>query len=404
MISASKSVPGNVMNIHKLTSSTIVDGTMAARILKIVMVDSHSTIERGGAIQCATLASGLARRGHQITCIFDGKQGKFFKGGMFKQLQSVGVNIIAMPLNNPIGMLNFRHFLNSEQPDIIHTHKNRALFFVYFATLGMDRPPWIANRGTVYPLSRNRIAHYIHKRHLDCIMAVSRAVRNSLLKDHISEEKTKVVYGSFDRLRFHSQVDRTLMRRKWMISENTIVIGLIGSLNTPKKGHPVFLKAGKILIKKISNIKLVIVGEGDSKSLQVMAKSLGIADRVLFAGFIENIPTALAAMDVVVCSSLRGEGLTGAIREAMAMKRPVVSSDVAGNSELVIHDETGLLVPPGDPTALAKAIEKIIIKPQLAKKRADKGYEKVTALCAEPVRLSEVEKIYYSVLHSCLNN
>lgn len=377
---------------------------MATEMMKIVMVDSHSTIERGGAIQCATLASGLARRGYQITCIFDGKQEKFFKGSMFKQLKSVGVNVMAMPMSNPKGMLHFRHFLNSEQPDIIHTHKNRALFFVYFATLGMVRPPWIANRGTVYPLSRNRIAHYIHKRHIDCIMAVSHAVRNSLLKDHIPKEKVKVVYGSFDPLRFHSQVDPTWMRRKWMIPENTIVIGLVGSLNTPKKGHLIFLKAGKKLIEKISNVKLVVVGEGVSKSLQALAKSLGIADKVLFAGFIENIPTALAAMDVVVCSSLRGEGLTGAIREAMAMKRPVVSSDVAGNRELVIHNETGLLVAPGDSAALAKSIEKIIINPHLAKKRADKGYEKVAALCAEPVRLSEVEKIYYSVLHSCLDN
>jgi len=366
--------------------------------LKVVMVDSHGAIERGGAVQCALLAGGLAQRGYKITCIFDGVPGKFLEGAAFRKLRDDGINIIPMPLANLTGMLRFRRFLNIELPDIIHTHKNRALFFVYLATIGMKRPPWAANRGTVYPLSRNPIAYYIHHRHVDCIMAVSHAVRNCLLDDGIPEERVEVVYGSFDPRRFHPQVNRATMRRKWLIPVDTPVVGLVGSLKTPKKGHRVFLKAGKLLMQKRPHFKIVLVGEGNPSSLQALAVSLGIADRVVFAGFIEDIPAALAAMDVVVCASLRGEGLTGVVREAMAMARPVVSTDVAGNRELVVSEETGLLVPPGEPAALAQAVEKILDNPELAAKYGKRGRYRVTELCAEDVRLARVESIYQTLL------
>jgi len=375
-----------------------------SRSLKVVMVDSHGAIERGGAVQCALLAGGLARRGYRITCIFDGVPGKVIESVAFRKLRNTGINIIPMPLGNLTGMLRFRRFLNIELPDIIHTHKNRALFFVYLATIGMSRPPWAANRGTVYPLSRNPIAHYIHHRHVDCIMAVSHAVRNSLLDDGIPKERVEVVYGSFDPQRFHPQVERKTMRRKWLISENTPVVGMVGSLKTPKKGHRVFLKAGKLLMQKRPHLKIVLVGEGNPRSLKTLAVSLGISDRVVFAGFIEDIPSALAAMNVVVCASLRGEGLTGSVREAMAMTRPVVSTDVAGNRELVVSKKTGLLVPPGKPDALARAVEKILDNPVLAARYGKRGRHRVIELCAEDVRLDRVESIYQTLLSLSYSN
>lgn len=379
-----------VISGTSLTAST-------PRPLKIVMVDSHGAIERGGAVQCALLASGLARRGHKVTCIFDRIPGKTLEGAAVRNLRNDGVNILQMPLANPTGMLRFRRFLNTESPDVLHTHKNQALIFVYLATIGMSRAPWAANRGTTYPLSRNPIAYYIHKRHVNCIVAVSHAVKKSLVDDGIPGEKVEVVYGSFDPRRFHLQVDRTTMRQRWGIVDGTSVIGLVGSLETAKKGHPVFLKAGKLLMQRRPDLKMVLVGEGNPQPLKALATSLGIADRVVFAGFTEDIPAALAAIDVAVCASLRGEGLTGAIREAMAMGRPVVSTEVAGNRELVVHEETGLIVPPGEPEALARAIEEILKAPQLATRYGERGRQRVMELCAEDVRLALVERIYQTL-------
>jgi Glycosyltransferase len=153
-------------------------------------------------------------------------------------------------------------------------------------------------------------------------------------------------------------------------------------------------------MQKRPDLKIVLVGEGNPKPLQALAASLGIADRVVFAGFVDDVPAALAAMDVVVCPSLRGEGLTGAIRVAMAMGRPVVSTNVAGNGELVIHEETGLLVPPGDPTALAEAVDKILRDPELAARYAERGRHRVWELCSEKKRTSRVENIYQALIYN----
>jgi len=99
-----------------------------AQRLKIVMVDSHGSIERGGAVQCASLARALARRGHRVTCIFDGKPNQPLHGVWFQSLQNSGVRVLHLGLQSPAGMLQLRRIMAVERPDILHTHKNRALF------------------------------------------------------------------------------------------------------------------------------------------------------------------------------------------------------------------------------------------------------------------------------------
>jgi glycosyltransferase involved in cell wall biosynthesis len=368
------------------------------RTLRIVMIDSHSAVERGGAVQCASLAMALAQRGHCVTCIFDGKPEQPMNGLWFQSLRNSGVRLLRLLLRSPAGMLRFRRILAEEQPDILHTHKNNALLFAYFATMGMRRPVWVANRGTVYPLSRNPLAHFIHKRNVARIFAVAGAVRDALVKDGIAGDKVEVVYGSFDPSRFCPEVSGEKMRNLWHVVPDTPLVGLVGSLNTPKKGHEVLLKAAALLKDRHPDLRFVLVGEGSPESLKSLASSLGVSDRVIFAGFTEAVPAALAAFDIVVCSSLRGEGLTGALREALAMARPVISSDVAGNRELVINGQTGLLVPPGDPTALADAIETIMKDEKLARTCALGGRELVLELCTEEKRVDHVERIYRKLL------
>lgn len=368
------------------------------RSLRIVMIDSHSAIERGGAVQCASLARTLAQRGHRVTCIFDGKPDQPMNGLWFYSLRDSGVRLLRLGLKSPAGMLRLRRMLTVERPDILHTHKNRALFFAYFATMGIRKPVWVANRGTVYPLSKNWLAYLIHRRHVPRILAVAQAVREALVEDGIAGEKVEVMYGSFDPERFNPGVSGTAMRNSWHVPEGSPLVGLIGSLNTPKKGHNVLLKAAALLKGKHPDLRFVLVGEGSPAVLQAMASSLGVSDRFIFAGFTEDVPAALSAMDVVVCSSLRGEGLTGALREALAMARPVISSDVAGNRELISHERTGLLVPPGDPAALADAIDRMLCDEKLARDCAARGRELVLELCTEDKRAERVERIYRELL------
>lgn len=362
------------------------------------MIDSHRSIQRGGAIQCARLACDLSGRGHQVTCIFDGDETAGFSGKLFANMIAAGVELKRYPFTSLYAMYRLRKWLHENPPDILHTHKNRALFFGVCVLLGRPKPPWFANRGTVYPLSRNRLAYFFHRRYIRQIIAVSHAVRDVLIADSIQPEKVQVIYGSFDQAAFDPAIDGSVRKTSWGISRDTVTVGMLASLCTPKKGHTVFLEAATLLHKKFPQLHYVLAGEGNPCKLQEQADRLGIADKVHFPGFIEEAPDAFAALDVVVCASLRGEGLTGSVREALAMERPVVSTDVAGNNELVVHEETGLLVPPGDPVALAAAVVRLLENRVWARQLANAGRKKVLFLCTGARRVEQIETLYLQAL------
>jgi glycosyltransferase involved in cell wall biosynthesis len=121
----------------------------------------------------------------------------------------------------------------------------------------------------------------------------------------------------------------------------------------------VLFRAAAELMPRIPSLHVLIVGDGDLRpSLERLAQTLGIAPRVRFAGFRRDIPAVLQAMDVAVLPS-RFEGMGRAVIEAQAAGCPVVASRVGGIPDVIEHERTGLLVPPGDAAALAQAVERL---------------------------------------------
>ena len=372
---------------------------MSERPLKIIMVDSHSEIERGGAIQCARLASALASRGHHVTCIFDhGDRASGATGSEWDRMTDAGVRIIHRRLRSPVAMRRFKKELAELGPDIVHTHKNRALAFVAGATLNRHAFGWVANRGTEYSLFREPPAWAIHRYFVDRMIPVAQAVKRQLIRDGIPEERLQTVYGSFDSERFDPATDGAAMRMAWDIPTGASVVGMAASFGSRKKGHRDFLESAVHVLREHPEAYFVLAGDGPSERMRALADRLGIIDHVRFPGFISDMPAAFAAMDVVVCASRRGEGLTGSVREALAMARPVVSTDVAGNRELVRHEETGLLVPPRDAASLADAIGSLLAKPKDAARIGRAGRALVLMLCTDEERASKVEQIYRDLL------
>jgi glycosyltransferase involved in cell wall biosynthesis len=128
------------------------------------------------------------------------------------------------------------------------------------------------------------------------------------------------------------------------------------------------------------------------------ARERGLGGRVLVIGHRDDVPQILAASDVVVDASYAGAGLTGSIREALACERPVVATAVAGMPELVIDGETGLLVPPRDPAALARAILRIAEDPTSAQAMARAGRKRVDAHFSLRAKLDATEALYRRLL------
>jgi glycosyltransferase involved in cell wall biosynthesis len=148
---------------------------------------------------------------------------------------------------------------------------------------------------------------------------------------------------------------------------------------TPEKGHAVLLAAWAESVKTMPNARLLLVGHGPERS-RLEHTAAAITDAaVTFSGFREDVTDSLAATTIYVQPSL-AEGLGTSVLDAMAHALPVVASRVGGLPEAVVHDETGLLVPPDDPSALAAAILELLHDPARARAMGQAGRQRVEEL------------------------
>jgi glycosyltransferase involved in cell wall biosynthesis len=127
-----------------------------------------------------------------------------------------------------------------------------------------------------------------------------------------------------------------------------------------RKGLEHFLRAVAWIAPRVPAAQFVVAGEGPERGrLETLRHELGLDDRVRFPGSIRPVRELLAASDLFVLSSLE-EGISNALLEAQSEGVPAVVTDVGGNAEVVEHGRTGLVVPPGDPDALAQAIGRLL--------------------------------------------
>jgi glycosyltransferase involved in cell wall biosynthesis len=159
-----------------------------------------------------------------------------------------------------------------------------------------------------------------------------------------------------------------------------------------------FFEAASQIAKHVPDVRFLVVGRGAPEDLPEQLRALGIEDKVILAGFRCDVPRMLAAMDISVNVSYKGEGLTGAMRESLCMKKPVVCTDVGGNAELVRHGETGYLVPPNDLPAFTQAVIDMLHCSEKARCMAENGYQLVMEQFTEDVRIRRLEKLYCDIV------
>jgi glycosyltransferase involved in cell wall biosynthesis len=186
-------------------------------------------------------------------------------------------------------------------------------------------------------------------------------------------------------------------RRELGLPADGPVVGAISRLAW-KKGVRYLLDAVPLLLESLPDARVVIVGDGPLRQdLEAQARSLGIEERVTFLGSRRDVLSVLPAFDVFALPSVI-EGMSNALLEAMAAGRPIVATDVGGNSEVVVDGETGLLVPAADPGQMAGAILKLLQAPEMAQEMGAAGRRRVTLQYRVEVMARRIEELYESLL------
>lgn len=196
------------------------------------------------------------------------------------------------------------------------------------------------------------------KRLADAVIAISEAARNFAIKAGMMPEQVFLVRSAI-RVREFECPDREIpkdFRRQWGIPETAFVVAETARM-AAGKGHDVILKAVANLPATERPVVLMVGNGPEWKNLHQLAQNLGISETVCFTGFLDDVRVSLWASDIFVhVPNFFPEGVSVAILEAMAAGLPVVASKVGGIPEVVRDGETGLLVPPNDPKALAEAL------------------------------------------------
>jgi glycosyltransferase involved in cell wall biosynthesis len=170
------------------------------------------------------------------------------------------------------------------------------------------------------------------------------------------------------------------------------------------KGNDDTIEAMAAVAAAAPQARLLIVGARNPDSLYEIARQRRVEGRVRVIGYREDIPEILAASDCCVDASYAGLGLTGTLREALAVGTPVVATDLEGNPELVVHGVTGLLVPPRRPDALARALLEIIGDRDRARAMAMVGQTRVESTFSTVAKAERTEALYARLLAQASTN
>jgi len=368
---------------------------MSPARLSILHILTHNRVNAGGAFQSLLLCRELARRGHQVTLAFS-ERDEGTKPEVQRQVESIGCRYVGFRLRKLASVPAIRSLL-AEGFDVVHLHRELALQRFLQAAPLSQQVGAVANVGTSKIPSPAR-ARRLRSRRIDRIVVVAEAIKRLLVNTaRIDPARIDVIYGAFDEQRFQPDVPPYDRSAEFGLPGHGKLIGMIANYD-PKKGHAVLAEAARRILDRRDDCWFVCAGKGERSHLRGLARAARVPeDRLIHLGFHEDIPRLLRTLDVSVCASTKGEGLTGSIRESMAMGTPVISSALAGNVEIIRQRETGLLVPPGDAESLAGAVLETLDDPAAARLRADRGRDEVRERFTSVRRTDQMERLYAEV-------
>jgi glycosyltransferase involved in cell wall biosynthesis len=362
-----------------LVGSALPDEARSAAPPRRVLHVHSSADTYGSGRSLLRLVQGMDRRRFQSLVVLP-------EDGRLRQLiEAQGVEVIVHPrlsvitrqafyswrflspfLNYPFSVWYLGRLMRRRRIDLVHTNTGVILASALAARLA--RVPhvwhvrewfqefprlWFAYSGYIQSLSR-------------AVVAVSSAIAAQFPRS----DKVIIIHNGFSLEEFQVPKEnfRAEVRKRYGLN-GAFVVGCVGRIKLVRKGQEVLVEATALLKQRGQPIRALIVGapfpgnESHLARLRQMVVQRGVEDLVVFAGELNDPRPAYAAMDVLAMTSVQPEPFAGAVMEAMSMGLPVIATQVGGSLDQVVEGVTGLLVPPGDPAALADAIGKLMQDP-----------------------------------------
>jgi glycosyltransferase involved in cell wall biosynthesis len=383
------------------------------RVLRLV-----ARLNMGGpALHVAHLTKGLEPRGYETT-LAAGQIGRG-EGSMSFVAEELGVEVHPIPqLQRDISpfydaesVTSIVRLIRRLRPQILHTHTAKAGAIGRFAALasGAARPPIVVHtfhghvlRGYFDPV-RTAMFRTIERRlarSTTRLVAVSPEVRDDLVALGVAApERFSVIRLGIplDERVASSDESRSRLRALFGVPEERFVVGWIGRMTAIKRVEDVLLAFGELRARGV-DATLCLVGDGpDREGIEQRAHELGLARHILSVGYQRDVGPYYAFVDALLLTSAN-EGTPVVAIEALAARRPVVATRVGGVPDVVDDGVDGLLVPVGDVSGMAEALERLARNPALRARMGEAGSERVVPRYRVERLVDDVDALYRELL------
>ena len=331
-------------------------------------------------------------------------------GELLGEIETLGVPISEYKINSLYSpqtlrqQLRFSGFLRRNQIQVVHTYGFYSTVFAVPAARLARVPIVIASiRDTgelLTPLQKR--VHQFACRFADSILVNAEAVRQWLIAEGYNANNIHVIRNGIALDRFEKKDGGAAIRQELGLPAHVPLVAMLSRLNRLKGGE-YFLQAATLLASRFPEVRFLIVGDvgcGDSTykaALEREAIRLGLGNRILFTGFRLDVPKVLSAVSISVLPSL-SEGLSNVLLESMAAGVPVIATKVGGTPEVIEDGVSGLLVPPSDSEALARAMRSLIENPELARRYGQAGKQRIAEHFSLGRMVQQTEQHYLNLL------
>jgi len=336
------------------------EGQRPLRIAMMIETDGPG----GAEVMLIQLSEELRRRGHSVTPVGPIRG----EGWLSGRLRSLGFDRRTFHLRRPLDpvcLFELTRMLRELRVDVVHSHEFTMAVYGGAAARWLGVPHVVTLHGneSVMEVWRRRAALRWSFRSSRAFVAVSDHGRTQMqVRLGLPEGAVRVIPNGVP----VREGERELTRRKLGVDDDEVLILTVGNLRR-RKGHAVLLEALAELQRSGCGapFQLAVAGDGRQReNLTQLTRELGLGDRVHLLGHRDDIPDLQAASDIFAMPSY-WEGMPLAILEAMIIGKAIVASNVGGIPEMLRAGESGLLVPAGDPLALASALRELIEDPAL---------------------------------------
>jgi glycosyltransferase involved in cell wall biosynthesis len=295
-----------------------------------------------------------------------------------------------------------REIVKRSSPDIVATHQVKSHFLMKLARLNKQYP-WVAfHHGYTATDRKMRAYNHLNRWSLptaDRVVTVCEAFARDLESAGVRRERIHVQHNAIRRGREVGEEEITQLRQRLGAASDERIVLSVGRLSR-EKAQIDLIAAFKHLdaIRSSTKTRLIFVGDGPERQrLETNAASLGVSQRVVFTGEVNDVQPFYAAADLMVLPS-HSEGSPYVLLEAMAANLAIVATAVGGVPEMVEDQKSALLVPAGDPQAMALAIDRILSDPELASRLTANASALVSTVYSPATYLHSLVRVYRDLI------